>query len=217
MPHSYDESLLPQAVNTLGKAFDFADKHLPGGMERFFDLFVASPTARTFDGPDAQPAVGISGIELVLAVCDSGQGSGLDMMLMSGRRLPRDQRDRARWCGEVLAYHQWESGRTFRAISTYLSAADLVALHADYRVASPRVVSAVIEKGLARTTAPTRLRTLRAAAGLTQAALADDSGVSLRSIQQYEQRKKDINHAQAISVYRLAQALSCRVEDLLEP
>ena len=216
MSHSYDESLLSQAVNTLGKAFDFADKHLPGGMEHFFDLFVVSPTARTFDGPDAQPAVGISGIVLVLSVCDSGQNSGLDTMLMSGRRLPRDQRDRARWCGEVLAYHQWETGRTFRSISTYLSAADLIALHADYRVASPRVVSAVIEKSFARTSSPTRLKTLRAAAGLTQAALASSSGVSLRSIQQYEQRKKDINHAQAISVYRLAQTLSCRMEDMLE-
>lgn len=216
MSCSYDESLLAQATNTLGKAFDFADKHLPGGMEHFFDLFMVSPTARTFDGPDAQPAVGASGIELVLSVCDSEQNAGLDTMLMSGRHLPRDQRGRARWCGEVLAYHQWETGRTFRAISTYLSAADLIALHADYRVASPRVVSAVIEKTLVRTASPTRLKTLRSAAGLTQAALASSSGVSLRSIQQYEQRKKDINHAQALSVHRLAQALSCHVEDLLE-
>lgn len=96
MPHPYAESLLPQAINTLGKAFDFADKHLPGGMERFFDLFMVSSTAHTFDGPDAQPAVGISGIELVLSVCDSSQDAGLDMMLMSSRRLPRDRRDRAR-------------------------------------------------------------------------------------------------------------------------
>lgn len=216
MPHPYDESLLPQAVNTLGKAFDFADKHLPGGMEHFFDLFMVSSTARSFDGPGAQPAVGISGIELVLAVCDSGQGSGLDMMLMSGRRLPRDQRDRARWCGEALAYHQWETGRTFRAISTYLSAADLAALYAGCRVASPRVVSSVIEKTFSRAAAPTRLKTLRTGAGLTQAALASASGVSLRAIQQYEQRRKDINRAQAIGLHRLAQTLSCRIEDLLE-
>lgn len=31
-----------------------------------------------------------------------------------------------------------------------VSAADLIALHADYRVASPRVASAVIEKTLAQ-------------------------------------------------------------------
>ncbi len=214
--HSYDENLVSQAANTLGKAFEFADQHLTGGMQRFFDLFVNSSVARMFDPPDAQPAVGSSGIELVLSVCDGTKDGSLDMMLMNGRHLPRAQRNQARWCGEVLAYHQWESGRTYRAISTYLSADDLVALYADYRVASPRVVSSVIEKSLARAVIPTRLKTLRTAAGLTQSELADTSGVSLRSIQQYEQRKKDINHAQAISLFRLAQALSCHIEDLLE-
>ncbi|KRO13672.1 hypothetical protein IV77_GL001137 [Olsenella uli DSM 7084] len=42
------------------------------------------------------------------------------------------------------------------------------------------------------------------------------SGVSLRAIQQYEQRGKDVNHAQAISVHLLAQVLRCHTEDLLE-
>ena len=51
----YDEKLLGTAMSTVGKAFDFADKHLPGGMERFYDLFVTSAAARTFDGPDAHP------------------------------------------------------------------------------------------------------------------------------------------------------------------
>lgn len=47
-------------------------------------------------------------------------------------------------------------------------------------------------------------------------ALAEKSGVSLRAIQQYEQRCKDINHGQGASLYRLAQTLGCRIEDLLE-
>ena len=42
------------------------------------------------------------------------------------------------------------------------------------------------------------------------------SGVSLRSIQMYEQRNKDINKAQAESLYCLAKALGCTMEDLLE-
>ena len=52
--------------------------------------------------------------------------------------------------------------------------------------------------------------------GLSQVALAEKSGVSLRAIQQYEQRCKDINHGQGASLYRLAQTLGCRIEDLLE-
>lgn len=50
----------------------------------------------------------------------------------------------------------------------------------------------------------------------TQKKLSEESGVNIRMIQHYEQEVKDINKAQAITVYRLAQVLNCRMEDLLE-
>ena len=42
------------------------------------------------------------------------------------------------------------------------------------------------------------------------------SGVSLRSIQMYEQKVNDIDKAQARTVYKLSRVLGCTVEDLLE-
>jgi transcriptional regulator with XRE-family HTH domain len=63
---------------------------------------------------------------------------------------------------------------------------------------------------------PTRLRTIRKAAGLTQKAVAERAGVTLRMIQLYEQRNKNINKASAISLAKIALALGCAVEDLLE-
>lgn len=51
---------------------------------------------------------------------------------------------------------------------------------------------------------------------LTQADLAEKSGVNLRMIQKYENGEKDINKAQAITLYKLSQALDCTIEDLLE-
>jgi len=62
----------------------------------------------------------------------------------------------------------------------------------------------------------TNLKRIREAAGLSQAQLAKEAGVSLRSIQMYEQRKKDINKAQAITLAKVARALCYNVEDLLE-
>ncbi len=62
----------------------------------------------------------------------------------------------------------------------------------------------------------TNLKRIRTAHGCTQKDLAEMSGVSLRSIQMYEQRNKDINKAQSDSLYRLAKALGCAMEDLLE-
>ena len=60
------------------------------------------------------------------------------------------------------------------------------------------------------------LKRIRTFFGCTQAELAKRSGVSLRSIQMYEQRNKDINKASAESLYRISKVLGCTIEDLLE-
>ena len=64
--------------------------------------------------------------------------------------------------------------------------------------------------------AETNLKRIRKAYGFTQAELAHRSGVSLRSIQMYEQRNKNINKASADTIYSIAKALGCTMEDLIE-
>ena len=60
------------------------------------------------------------------------------------------------------------------------------------------------------------LKRIRTAAGLSQSKLAEASGVNVRMIQHYEQGEKDINRADGMRLYQLAQALGCTIEDLLE-
>ena len=62
----------------------------------------------------------------------------------------------------------------------------------------------------------TNLKRIRTAYGCTQSELAKHSGVSLRSIQMYEQRRKDINKASAETLYSIAKVLGCTIEDLIE-
>ena len=62
----------------------------------------------------------------------------------------------------------------------------------------------------------TNLKRIRIESGITQAALSDKTGVSLRTLQDYEQGSKPINKAAAITVHRIAEALGVKVEDLLE-
>ena len=61
-----------------------------------------------------------------------------------------------------------------------------------------------------------KLKTAREAKGLTQKQLAEAVGLSLRTLQHYEQGSKDLNMAAAITVYRLAGALNVQLEDLLD-
>ncbi len=62
----------------------------------------------------------------------------------------------------------------------------------------------------------TNLKRIRTIYGLTQAELAERAGVTLRSIQMYEQRNKNINKASVDTVYKLAKTLGCTIEDLIE-
>lgn len=60
------------------------------------------------------------------------------------------------------------------------------------------------------------LKRIRQALGMSQSKLAEISGVSVRMIQHYEQGVKDINKAQVITVYRLAEALGTSTDNLIE-
>lgn len=59
------------------------------------------------------------------------------------------------------------------------------------------------------------LKFFREEKGLSQSQLAEKSGVSLRSIQMFEQGNRDINKAQAITVIQLAEALDCDVYNII--
>lgn len=51
---------------------------------------------------------------------------------------------------------------------------------------------------------------------LSQRRLSEITGVNLRMIQFYETGFKNINHAHADTILRLANALNCHMEDLIE-
>lgn len=61
-----------------------------------------------------------------------------------------------------------------------------------------------------------KLKEKRMQRKLSQSQLAKASGVSLRMLQKYEQGDRDIKKAQAETVYKLAKALNCKIEELID-
>ena len=61
-----------------------------------------------------------------------------------------------------------------------------------------------------------KLKMYREKAGLSQSQLADASGVNKRMLQYYEQGARDLNKTQAGTLLKLARALGCQMEDLLD-
>ena len=60
------------------------------------------------------------------------------------------------------------------------------------------------------------LKQRRTETGLTQAELAEKADISIRVLQNYESGHRSINKAQALIVWKLAEALGCTVGDSLE-
>ena len=61
-----------------------------------------------------------------------------------------------------------------------------------------------------------RIQELRIARGLSQSQLAKSTGISVRTLQSYEQGQRDIYKMQLQTASRIAQALGVEIEKLLE-
>ncbi len=211
MMHAYDKTYLDKARTALGRMLDFAVYDLHYDIEVFFDLFLTSDVAARFETGDFTLLAGMSGVELAYEVLEH---SGID----SPRITPNYTMNRSEeyWTGWALAYYQWETALSFAEIVRYIPIKDIMALYSPYHEMDIRhFVNKMNE--LYRTAKPdTNLKLLRKKAGLTQQELAEQSDVPLRTLQQYEQRQKDINKAQAGYLVMLARVLCCEMEDILE-
>ena len=123
------------------------------------------------------------------------------------------------WVGWILAYYQWSTARRFSDMQKNgLTINRLLSLYPTLHEADitkfTSVANQIIEKN--STVSISNLQRIRKSNGMTQKKLSEESGVALRMIQLYEQRKQDINKAQAITIANIARTLGCRIEDLLQ-
>ena len=59
------------------------------------------------------------------------------------------------------------------------------------------------------------MKELREKAGLTRAELAEETGINIRTIEAYEQGRKDINGAKLKTLLKLCKVLNCNLEDIV--
>ena len=62
---------------------------------------------------------------------------------------------------------------------------------------------------------PTPLEIARREVGMSRKKLADMSGVNIRAIEMYEQRRTNINDASASRVRDMAKAIGCPIEKIM--
>lgn len=132
---------------------------------------------------------------------------------------PRYTADRSPeyWAGWALAYYQWETAMPFEEILGYIPLDEIIRVYSPYHEMDIRHFCDWMNERYRNANPETKLKQRRQRAGLSQNDLAELSGVPKRTIQQYEQRQKSINKAQAEYLLMLAQILHCNAEDLIEP
>ena len=208
---AYQKIYLSNAQAALGDAFDYAINtcNIPG--DDFIKLFTASSISKRMENGEPAYLAGKSGMDIASDIMFEATGKHLDTE-------PQEHFGRSReyWIGWAICYYQWYSARSFSDIFEVLSFEDLQNMYYTLHEADISKFADIADERIRDHFKETNLKRIRSSYGCTQAELAERSGVSLRSIQMYEQRNKDINKASAESLYRISKVLGCTVEDLLE-
>lgn len=211
MIRAYSESYLNDAKGTLSQFFDYLINDCEMPADWVSALFVSSGYAEQFERGNPLILAGMSGIELARAVVSESYRE---------KELPEpryaDGLSPEYWAGWALAEYQWYSAKRFSDIFRCVKLSQIVAMYSVYHEMDISKFISAMEERCASVVLPSKLKALRENRNLSQSELSAASGVSLRSIQMYEQRINDINKAQAGTVYKLSRAIGCNVEDLLE-
>lgn len=180
-------------------------------IDEFWRLFISSGCAKSFGIGEPRVVSGMSGTELAWEVLEK---VGIDSREMTAQ-IEYD-RSREYWSGWILAYYQWYTGKSFKDIFERLPMSEVQRLYPTLHEASESKFVDVADKICFLEASDTKLKKIRKSSGYSQRELAEKSGVSIRMIQQYEIKAKDINKAAGETLMALSRVLGCAVEDLLE-
>ncbi len=210
---AYPFEYLEGAMLVLAEFFDYAVNDYGAEADEVADLFEMSRLAHAFETGAPWATQGKSGFEL-FAELNYELGYADAKLAMPAYRAGKTAEY---WAGWVAAYAQWALDLSFVQLFDAMPFEQMVASYHPWHEASEERFVHEVARRIAAAPPQTQLARLRRAAGLSQRELAYRSGVSLRSIQMYEQRNKDINKAQFSAVRALARTLGCPIETLFEP
>ena len=211
MMHAYQETYLSKAQKTIGETFEYAIKDCGINGNEFINMFIQSDISKRMENGEPAVIAGKSGIEIAIDIIYETTGSDIDVQLRTCVTRTKEY-----WSGWAIAYYQWYSTRSYTEIFKVISYDDLLKMYRTLHEADISKFVEIVDKRVREYYEETNLKRIRTIYGFSQSSLAKESNVSLRSIQMYEQRRKDINKASFEAVYRIAKVLGCNIEDLIE-
>ena len=209
--NAYHEIHLRSAMTNLANMFDFAINDFGLGRDDFVPMFLSSATCRRLENAEPKFLMGMCGEELAMRVIEETTG-----VTPVGEIEERYYRTPDFWCGWVICYYQWLRNISYRELFDIMPYEEILGLYSALHEADISRFADIMDSRRDLLVQETNLKRIRTAYGCSQSELARRSGVSLRSIQMYEQRNKDINKGQSAAIMSLSRVLGCRMEELLE-
>ena len=124
MMNAYSEIFVNDAMETLGEAFEYAINNLKIKGQEFLNLFSLGRIGEAFSRGEIRYISGMSGIELANKALKEYsfviETKDYDLSI----NYPPEY-----WCGWILAYYQWYSGKTFSQIQKKISFQNLMNLY----------------------------------------------------------------------------------------
>lgn len=211
----YNKTYLEDVADNLGGMLEYA-----AGCELnpivIWEMFVSSKVAMEIEKGNPKYLSGYSARDYLDIVVNTSPVYERKLSRTFLSNNYKNDNDKYYWAGSSIARFQYESGMTFFNINKFLPMDVILDLYPTLHEADPRKFIDVASARVKREKPDTNLKIIRKASGLTQQELAKQAQVELRSIQMYEQRRNDINKAQVNTLLKLAKALGCQIEDLLE-
>lgn len=211
MINAYDRVYLEKAQTVLGRMLDYAVYDLKYDVDIFFGLFIASGYAKRFGDGDYSVIVGKSGVELARMTMEAATGDNEAV-----KPKYTENRSHEYWAGWALAYYQWYTSLSFGDIIEAVPVSEIITLYSPYHEMDIRQFCDKMTELYKSRKPETNLKRIRKLVGLTQSELAEQCEIPLRTIQQYEQRQKDINKARGEYLIVMSRVLNCLPEDLVE-
>ena len=211
---AYPEIYLDDAMRTLAEMTEYCFDFREGNLDDLFKKFVISGYAKRWESGDPQIICGLSGAELYDRIMEKC-GFPYEESDNEDAEIAVYDTGCAYWCGYMLSFYQWNRDIPFRLVLDAVTQADLFRMYPAYHTASEELFVEALDSIIIRKQRATRLQTYRKALHISQAELAELSGVNLRTLQEYEIGRKELAKASAGTAVSLAKALYVSPETLI--
>ena len=194
---------------TIAVCFDFAINTLKIKPDIFVNIFINSKAINKIEIMHPGYFFGMSGIEICQNILDEAN-------IKYDKSIEYESLDRNiyYWLGDSLAYYAFNKNYRYKYIFSFVSIESLLKMYDKYHEID---ISYFVNKlDEYRKLSPSKLKNIRENRRLSQNDLSLYSMVSLRTIRAYEQKQKDINKAEVMTVLKLAHTLNCSIDDILE-